>query len=345
MIRVKIIGFDKVNWSIDKDQKNLSALLSKIPEVKLTDSFWRADIIYFLWYEQILYWRFRLAVSLLKIFKRVKVVAVITNNIEGNERVFARLRGIVDKWISPNGQVTRFLEKKAVSCQQLPFFVSQHVFDRLRQTRAELSAAVGIDNTALADKVIIGSFQRDSLGKNLCLPKWQKNPDLLIKICRLLPADKYVLLLAGPRRHYIIHLCRKYQIPYVFVGDESYVKQWRDDIAINNLPEEKINVLYNLSDVYLVTSRSEGGPKAILEAALAETMIFSTPVGLAPDFLPDDLLFQENDVNKVVRYLSDFFSRRDETVRHVADNHRRVAAVLGENNYLKSLSRVFTQIK
>ena len=46
-----------------------------------------------------------------------------------------------------------------------------------------------------------------------------------------------------------------------------------------------MNRLYNLIDLYIVSSKSEGGPKAVLESAFTKTMILSTDVGLAPDFL------------------------------------------------------------
>ena len=54
---------------------------------------------------------------------------------------------------------------------------------------------------------------------------------------------------------------------------------------MNTVDKKNMNKLYNLSDLYVVSSRSEGGPKAVLEAAFAGTMILSTGVGLAPDFL------------------------------------------------------------
>ena len=42
-----------------------------------------------------------------------------------------------------------------------------------------------------------------------------------------------------------------------------------------------LNELYNILDLYLVTSRIEGGPQAILECAIIKTPIMSTDVGVA----------------------------------------------------------------
>jgi glycosyltransferase involved in cell wall biosynthesis len=40
-------------------------------------------------------------------------------------------------------------------------------------------------------------------------------------------------------------------------------------------------------DLYLVTSRTEGGPKAILEAMATGVPIVSTKVGMAPDIIKE----------------------------------------------------------
>ena len=37
---------------------------------------------------------------------------------------------------------------------------------------------------------------------------------------------------------------------------------------------ELLNNLYNILDLYLVTSRLEGGPQAILESAITKTQLF-----------------------------------------------------------------------
>ena len=42
---------------------------------------------------------------------------------------------------------------------------------------------------------------------------------------------------------------------------------------------EQMNYMYNFLDLYLVTSRHEGGPQAIFECAISKTKIISTDVG------------------------------------------------------------------
>ncbi|MFQ5419145.1 MAG: glycosyltransferase, partial [Anaerolineae bacterium] len=78
-------------------------------------------------------------------------------------------------------------------------------------------------------------------------------------------------------------------VPFTFIGRITE----GDDKTINLLSHETINQLYNLLDLYLVTSRSEGGPRAILEAAAANCKIISTPVGLAGDVLEQTAVYPD----------------------------------------------------
>ena len=54
---------------------------------------------------------------------------------------------------------------------------------------------------------------------------------------------------------------------------------------------KQINILYNILDLYLVTSRIEGGPQAIIEAGITKTPILSTDVGVAGEILHKDSIF------------------------------------------------------
>ena len=59
-----------------------------------------------------------------------------------------------------------------------------------------------------------------------------------------------------------------------------------------------LNKLYNLLDLYLVTSRIEGGPQAILECAITKTPILSTDVGVAGEILHSDSLYDPENFHK-----------------------------------------------
>jgi glycosyltransferase involved in cell wall biosynthesis len=141
----------------------------------------------------------------------------------------------------------------------------------------------------LEGRVIIGSFQRDSLGSDLNVPKWQKGADILVRILSGLPRDKFGLLLCGPRRHYVIAQCKKLEIPYWYVGEETS----DDDLDRNAIPPGMMPALYGLCDLYLITSRSESGPMAAQEAPLMGVFTASTDVGLARDFLDNRFVFRD----------------------------------------------------
>ena len=54
---------------------------------------------------------------------------------------------------------------------------------------------------------------------------------------------------------------------------------------------ETINELYNCLDLYIVSSRFEGGPQAILECGITKTPIISTDVGVASEILASESIF------------------------------------------------------
>ena len=91
---------------------------------------------------------------------------------------------------------------------------------------------------------------------------------------------KIFVLLAGHRRQYIIRLLEKYKIEYIYYEKVSF---------------EELNELYNCLDLYIVSSRIEGGPQSIFECGLSKTPIISTDVGIARKVLaPESIFDMEN---------------------------------------------------
>ena len=84
------------------------------------------------------------------------------------------------------------------------------------------------------------------------------------------------IVLTGKRRNYIINELKKEKINF------SYFEMV--DIS-------KLNELYNLLDLYIVSSRVEGGPQAIVECGITKTPIISTNVGIAGDILSKKSIF------------------------------------------------------
>ena len=54
---------------------------------------------------------------------------------------------------------------------------------------------------------------------------------------------------------------------------------------------QELNELYNLLNLYIVSSRFEGGPQAIMECALSKTPIISTDVGIASEILSNSSIY------------------------------------------------------
>jgi len=129
-----------------------------------------------------------------------------------------------------------------------------------------------------SDKFLIGSFQRDTEGFDLKTPKLAKGPDIFCDM-----VEKYYkenenieVILGGWRRQYIINRLKSNNIPYHYFDKPSF---------------EVINKLYNCLDLYIVGSRHEGGPQAIIECALTKTPLISTNVGIAENILSPTSIF------------------------------------------------------
>jgi glycosyltransferase involved in cell wall biosynthesis len=127
---------------------------------------------------------------------------------------------------------------------------------------------------------LIGSFQRDSEGKNPKLPKLIKGPDIFFDIVKDIHSNRKEVrvILTGKRRDYLINRLKEDNIPYNYY---------------ENISMQEINELYNILDMYIVSSRLEGGPQAILESAITKTPIISTDVGIAPEVLSQESIFND----------------------------------------------------
>ncbi|MBN1788085.1 MAG: glycosyltransferase family 4 protein [Sedimentisphaerales bacterium] len=124
--------------------------------------------------------------------------------------------------------------------------------------------------------VVIGSFQKDGEGWNEGLnPKMVKGPDIFLKTISILKASipELFVLLAGPARGYVKKGLEELAVPYKHVFLEDYMK---------------IGSLYHCLDVYMVTSRQEGGPKSVLESMASGVPLVTTRVGQAMDLVKNE---------------------------------------------------------
>lgn len=336
--KIFLLGRDSSGWSIDNDRKNVKRALLDLG-LTLTVNPFSADIFYVVWWNKMFKWSYRI---LNCIFGNRIWIVTATNELDYQKKKVEKVDKRVDFWVIANQQQKRFLLKIGRSEKELflnPFYVDEKKFKKINLSKAEVCKRLEIDQKLIENKFLIGSFQKDSLGVDLTKPKWQKGTELLRDIVNELKQEKIILVLAGPRRHFLIKECRRLKIPFIFVGEASFIDSGVDDCTENNLPESKMNLLYNLIDLYLVTSKSEGGPKAVIEAPLTETAILSTKVGLAPDFLDNEMLCEtKEDFAGKIRLLL----KESETVNRFAKiGHKRVSKI---NNYEDFRKRVESSI-
>tara|TARA_B100000886_G_scaffold25805_1_gene16428 strand:+ start:526 stop:1449 length:924 start_codon:yes stop_codon:yes gene_type:complete len=170
-------------------------------------------------------------------------------------------------------QVAKLTKKPIV---KIPFWVNQNIWFNI-ENKKSIFTEFNLSNK----KFYVGSFQRDTEGSDLISPKLSKGPDQFLEIVKFLHIEKENLevILTGKRRNYLIKELDKANIPYKY---------------FEMIPYDKINKLYNILDLYIVSSRYEGGPQSILECAITKTPIISTNVGIAPEILSDESLFNMN---------------------------------------------------
>lgn len=137
--------------------------------------------------------------------------------------------------------------------------------DMKKRMRAEL----GIPQSAF----VVGSFQKDGVGwGNGMEPKLIKGPDVFLETIRRLKHNvpELFVLLTGPARGYVKHGLEEMGVPY----KHTYYKHY---------PE--VAEMFATLDLYIIASRQEGGPKAILESMSSGVPLVTTRVGQAMDLV------------------------------------------------------------
>ena len=120
---------------------------------------------------------------------------------------------------------------------------------------------------------VVGSFQKDGVGWGEGFePKLIKGPDVFVETMKRVRArvPELHVLLTGPARGYVKRGLEAAGIPY----RHALLRTYRQTAA-----------MYHALDAYVVSSRQEGGPKAVLESMATAVPLVSTKVGQATDLV------------------------------------------------------------
>lgn len=160
------------------------------------------------------------------------------------------------------------IEKRKVF--RIPISIDVNKFSNiLSLDKKFLRKKIGIPESSF----VIGSFQKDGSGWNEGLdPKMIKGPDIFINVLKKLKSNikEIFVLLTGPSRGYLKKELDNINIPYKHYVLDNY---------------DEIYKFYKILDLYLITSREEGGPRALFESMICSIPCVTTNVGMAIDLV------------------------------------------------------------
>lgn len=170
-------------------------------------------------------------------------------------------------------EMEKYFNKSLISTKKL--WINNNIFFNIKD-KTNLRKKYNFEEKAY----LVGSFQKDTEGQSN-LPKLSKGPDIFVNIIKDMKETNpnIEVVLTGLRREYIINELEKEGIKYHY---------------FNMVSLEEINELFNCLNLYVVSSRCEGGPRAVFEAGLTKTPIISTRVGIAPELMARSALFNAN---------------------------------------------------
>lgn len=291
MRRVFLCAGDESGWAIDEDRRLTALSLEGVARVVERPD--EAEVIHACWWE-----------PLMRLPREAVAGKPVVCQMAGDparvmsEPAFVGAMGRVTQWVAQSRHGWERMRVLSAGAALVPYAVDPMPFQgengpddpRVARARAEVSRA-----RRSGPAYVVASFHRDTAGAQVSaamdVPKLVKGPDVLVEVLSGLRAMgvPVVALLAGPRRQWVRARLASRGVPVIYAGDEHA----GDDYPANTLPREQLARLYALADVCVSTSRSEGGPRAILEAAAAGIAQLATRTGLAEEVLHPDAIVDD----------------------------------------------------
>lgn len=203
-----------------------------------------------------------------------------------------------------HSQMRDFLLNEGVAPEkvfQILIGVDTTIFKRqTTENKKNARDTLGIPHSA----VVIGSFQRDGVGWNEGdRPRLEKGPDILLKTLALIQPriPELLVLLSGYARGYVIRGLEELGIPYRHFLVDKYHDMSR---------------LYHALDLYIVSSRQEGGPNAVFEAQASGVPLLTTRVGQAMDIIQHEQngwIVDVEDYQALAYWTEEILNRQDKS--------------------------------
>ncbi|MDH6674551.1 glycosyltransferase involved in cell wall biosynthesis [Paenibacillus sp. LBL] len=154
----------------------------------------------------------------------------------------------------------------------------------LNENQKENLKKYGIENITIIPHGYEPSFKLNRTYKT----KFDEETKLVIGFC----SKRYERLVKGEELLYqIIDKLNGHPVKFIFIGEGRKMEyQYCSDLGIEaevyeNLDYSLYPNLYSKMDLFLITSKAEGGPASLPEAMISGLPVISTPCGFVPDFI------------------------------------------------------------
>lgn len=173
----------------------------------------------------------------------------------------------------------------------------------------------------------IKPFPTDGVVKLLCvgsLEQMYKSPDIVLKALAK-------VLNNGVAAHLYWLGDGKFKNPMMALASSLRIS---DSVSfVGNVSKDQVNEYLRDSDIYIQASRTEGLPRALVEAMAVGLPCIGTRVGGIPELIEEEYLMTVDDINKLSEIISKLVSDKDYTL------HAK------QRNYFESLSFNPTELK